>query len=78
MGGREGLYWFGQWNGRSVLIGSVGGRVCTGWASGNEGMYLVGSVGGSVLGGLVGGRSVLDVLVGGRVCTGWVVGREGL
>jgi len=58
------FYQVGRWEG-----GSVGGRVCTGWVCGREGLYWMGrwEVG-----------SVLFGLVGLRVRTGWVGGREGL
>ena len=63
------FYRVGRGEGGSVLGGSVGGMVCTGWAGGREGLYqMPGQEEGSVL----------DGSVGGRVCTAWVGGREGL
>ena len=52
--------------GRCVLGVSVGGRFCTGYIGGREGLYWVGQWE---------GRSVVDISVGGKVCTGCVSGR---
>jgi len=63
------FYRMGRGEGGSVLGGSMGGMVCTGWVRGREGLYqMPGREGGSVL----------DRSAGGRVCTAWVGGREGL
>jgi len=73
------FYRVGQWEGGSVLGGSVGGRVCTGWfdgrVCGREGLYrMVRRVGGNVVDGLAGG-SVQEGLVGGYVLVGLLGGK---
>jgi len=84
------FYRVGQWEGGSVLVGSEGGRFCTGWVGAREGLFwmgwwegesvLHGWVGGRVCTGWAGreGRSVTCGSVGGRVCTGWAGGSEGM
>ena len=57
---------------RSVLCGSVGGRVCTEWVGRREGSVLGGSVGGRVCTGWVIGR-VCGGCVGGSVGLYWMV-----
>ena len=53
----------GRWEGRSVLDGSLSGKVCTGWDCGRVGLYWMGWWEGLYCVGRWKGRSVLDGLV---------------